>query len=79
MTINELISKLEEAKRRFGGNMNILMECNCDVNINYVCHVSGNAVKYDGEHIRLTDNNESIPEIYCADPDDEDEILVEVL
>lgn len=84
MRISELIKKLEKVKE-VHGDLDVLMECSDDASVNSVCYVNGECcdpnqthMSYtDLSHIRLTDDPDSIYEIYGEDPDDTEMIVEE--
>ena len=69
MRISELIKKLERVKE-VHGDLDVLMECSNDVNINSVCYVDENPYETHKCHVRLTDDKDAIFKIYEEDPDD---------
>lgn len=63
MQVNELIERLNTIKKHYGiDNPKVIMECDDDVEINFVCVVeTPNQIGY---LIVLTDNYESVYEIW---------------
>jgi len=77
MKISELIEKLQKAKEKYG-DIDVLMECGDDVNINTVAYVDPNGRYNDFGHIRLTDGDtDDIYYLYDEDPDDAEDMDVE--
>lgn len=77
MTISKLIERLEKAKSIYG-DLNVLMECDCDNEIADVAYVDTNPNKTYPTYIYLTDNAEALYEIFNQDPEDTD-MIVEVM
>lgn len=77
MKVSELINLLEKVKE-VHGDLDVLMECSNDVSINSVCYVDPNPHMTYGSHVRLTDDRDSIFEIYDEDPDDTIMVVEEI-
>lgn len=63
MTINELLKKLQVAKEKFGGEVDVLIECKDDVDINTVLFAS---------YTDPIDKNNNLTELRLTDRDAED-------